>query len=400
MEVQEDVEIAQKKEEATTSSDDSPKTHVNLIKVTSLDSSDGDTLPEKIDSFIQANSVVMISKSWCPFCTDAKEFLSQRCAVKVHYLDIDHMSEGSKILDHVYTKTGHKSVPLIYIKGEFVGGCAEVKALQEKGELEKRIFDLVQGQRTKGTDRFETSHLVAVHRSTARNPLFWFPNTVNNIVVRLTGLQVFGISVISCAFFKELWARYLAAFLVIDFMLRLTVGSFLSPLGIIATFLATPFEPDFRPGPPKQFAAFCGVMFSTLATLFYFWDFEYHEIVGAIWIGMLAGAAGLEAFFDYCLGCVFFGLGIQFGVLPDDCYRIYTQTRQETVDSYHYKMNPSLAPQPELVDTDPGSPIALKYKKKNDEWTKDDFHWVRNMQGMFVLCGGFVPIVLSQANKD
>ena len=32
------------------------------------------------------------------------------------------------------------------------------------------------------------------------------------------------------------------------------------------------------------------------------------------------------------------------------------------------------------VDTDPHNPIALKYKKKTDEWTKDDFQLVRNMQ--------------------
>lgn len=184
----------------------------------------------------------------------------------------------------------------------------------------------------------DAAKLAVEHRSTARNPLFWFPNTVNNRVVRLTGLQVFVLSVLSAAFYTELWGRYLAVFLLIDFGLRFTVGSFLSPLGMIATAAASPFTPNFKPGAPKQFASFCGVTFSLLATIFYFVEFEYHEIVGAIWIAMLAGASGLEAFFDFCLGCVFFGLGIQFKLLPDDCYRIHTQTVKETVESYDYKM--------------------------------------------------------------
>lgn len=40
----------------------------------------------------------------------------------------------------------------------------------------------------------------------------------------------------------------------------------------------------------------------------------------------------------------------------------------------------SKPPRPVKMDADPGSPIALKYKKKTDEWTKDDFSPVRHMQ--------------------
>jgi tellurite resistance protein TehA-like permease len=122
--------------------------------------------------------------------------------------------------------------------------------------------------------------------------------------------------------------------------------------------------------------------------------------------------SGLEAFFDFCLGCVFYGFGIQFGLIPPDVYRIYTQTRQEIVDSWIYKFLNSNAHKPFRVDTDPNNPISLKYKNKctylpysvflsarcffysatnialhfsfflisADEWTKDDFEIVRNMQ--------------------
>lgn len=94
----------------------------------------------------------------------------------------------------------------------------------------------------------------------------------------------------------------------------------------------------------------------------------------------LAGAAGLEGFMDFCFGCLFYGIGIELGLIPDSTYRIHTSTRQETVDAWDYQNLDSGAPQPVKVDIDPSSAISLKYKKKTDEWTKDNFDIVRNMQ--------------------
>ena len=61
-------------------------------------------------------------------------------------------------------------------------------------------------------------------------------------------------------------------------------------------------------------------------------------------------------------------------------YRIYTSTRQEIVDSWEYKYSDSKAPAPTRVDTDFKSAISLKYQIKTDEWTKDDFDFIRHMQ--------------------
>lgn len=253
--------------------------------------------------------------------------------------------------------------------------------MHETGDLERKYLQgLIQQERAFGTEKLETAKLVDHPRGTARNPPFVFPNTVNNNVVRLTGLQVFALAAISAGGHDYVWGRYVAVALLIDFFLRLVSGSFISPLGMTATVLASPFKPNFRPGPPKQFAAFCGVFFSLMGTIFFFIDFEYHEFVAAGWMGALACAAGLEGFFDFCLGCVFYGFGIQFGLIPDDVYRIHTSSKQEISDSWDYMYTNSKAPKPTIVDTDPSSEIALKYKRKTDEWTKDDWHLVRNMQ--------------------
>lgn len=73
-------------------------------------------------------------------------------------------------------------------------------------------------------------------------------------------------------------------------------------------------------------------------------------------------------------------MGIQYGLISKSTYRIHTATRQEIIDSWDYQNLDSGAPEPVKVDVDPSCPISLKYKKKTDEWTKDDFDIIRNMQ--------------------
>lgn len=279
----------------------------NLVSVPDLTAFEGDTIEAKVDHFIANRSVVLFGKSFCPFCRDARDFLASQIGCKVYNLDVNEVEDGAAIHKYLIEKTSHKTVPVIFIRGEFVGGCDEVKALHRKGELEKKLHGLIVRQRTQNTDKLETAKLAPTSRSKAINPPFWFPNTVNDNVVRVTGMQVCVLAILSTAFHNELWGRYLAMGLMVDFVIRMMVGSFLSPLGMIATLVTAPFEPKFKPGPPKQFAAFCGLMFSLLGTIFYFVDFEGHKIVGAIFMGMLAGASGLEGFVGFCLGCLFFG---------------------------------------------------------------------------------------------
>jgi len=58
----------------------------NLHVVEDLTSYPGETLEEKIDSFIATHSVAMISKSFCAFCRDVKALLGTQIGVKVHII--------------------------------------------------------------------------------------------------------------------------------------------------------------------------------------------------------------------------------------------------------------------------------------------------------------------------
>ena len=289
--------------------------------VDDLSNYEGDSVREKIDSFIRTHEVAVISKSHCPFCRDVLDLLGSQLGVNVHVIQVDKQPQASsEIHKHMTEAYKHKTFPAVFVRGKFLGGCEDVKKLRASGVLEREILvGLIHKQRARDTDKLETAHLVPASRSRAINPLFWFPNTVNNYVVRVTGFQVCALSVLSAAFCEDddNVGGYLAVVLLIDFGLRFTVGSSASPLGMIATLLTSPFRPMFKPGPPKQFASFCGLFFSLMGTIFYFVDFEGHQYVAAAFMAGLAGASGLEWALDFCLGCLFYSWGIQFGLIPD-----------------------------------------------------------------------------------
>ena len=281
-----------------------------VIDIADLTVYEGSSPQEKVDALILGHTVVMISKTYCPFLRDAKDLLCSQIGVTVHSLEVNSNPEGGTISHCLSSKHDHYTVPVIFLNGTFVGGCDQVKTLHYTGELpveREYLKGIINRNQTENTNELQMAKLVPMERSTAMNPPFWFPNHVGCWVVRLTGVQVFGLSTLSAAFHYELWGRYMAVGLFVDFALHMLAGAGLSPLGMNASFVANFFKPDFRRGPPKQFASFCGVWFSFLAVLFYFLDFGGHDIIGAILMGMLAGAAGLEGFLDFCLGCVFYG---------------------------------------------------------------------------------------------
>ncbi|GAA5949148.1 hypothetical protein JCM21900_004881 [Sporobolomyces salmonicolor] len=99
------------------------------------------TAKETVESLIQS-PVAVFSKSYCPFCTEAKGILSslgQDSRMKV--LELDHEAQGSAIQQYLAQRAGVSkvTVPQIFIKGEPVGGCSDLKQLQAAGKLDKLL---------------------------------------------------------------------------------------------------------------------------------------------------------------------------------------------------------------------------------------------------------------------
>ena len=145
-----------------------------------------------------------------------------------------------------------------------------------------------------------------------RNP-FPFPHPVNETSARIVALG----ALLMSATFAATGAAWILIPLTYGFVARVLTGPALSPLGLLSTKIITPrlhIQHRFVAGPPKRFAQFVGLLFSTTASVLWLLDFTTASRVVA---AMLAAAAFLEAVFAVCLGCIMFGWMIRWGVIPD-----------------------------------------------------------------------------------
>mmetsp|Transcript_35393 Transcript_35393/g.86532 ORF Transcript_35393/g.86532 Transcript_35393/m.86532 type:complete len:115 (+) Transcript_35393:100-444(+) len=90
-----------------------------------------------IDQQLQSDSVVVYSKSYCPYCKAAEALLDKvahKEKVKVVYLD-RMGSDGRAIQGALLAKTGQRTVPNIFINGRHIGGNDDLQSLHRKNGL-------------------------------------------------------------------------------------------------------------------------------------------------------------------------------------------------------------------------------------------------------------------------
>jgi glutaredoxin 3 len=76
--------------------------------------------------------VKMYTTQVCPFCIRAKALLKQRGVAQIEEIRID-LDAAQR--DHMMAITGRRTVPQIFIGETHVGGCDDLMALDQKGEL-------------------------------------------------------------------------------------------------------------------------------------------------------------------------------------------------------------------------------------------------------------------------
>uniref|UniRef100_A0A7S0LVD6 Glutaredoxin domain-containing protein n=1 Tax=Cryptomonas curvata TaxID=233186 RepID=A0A7S0LVD6_9CRYP len=91
-----------------------------------------------VTKLIDDNTVMVFSKTYCPYCTKAKKTLDG-LNVKYQVLELDGRDDGAQIQDIMGELTGARSVPRVFIKGKFVGGGDDVVAKAASGELQKLL---------------------------------------------------------------------------------------------------------------------------------------------------------------------------------------------------------------------------------------------------------------------
>ncbi|THH30623.1 hypothetical protein EUX98_g3556 [Antrodiella citrinella] len=88
---------------------------------------------ELVDSAIADNTVIIFSKSWCPYCKKAKAVF--RVELSRREAKDSRMDEGAQIQDYLAEKSGQRTVPNIFIKQQHIGGSSDLIALDSKGKL-------------------------------------------------------------------------------------------------------------------------------------------------------------------------------------------------------------------------------------------------------------------------
>mmetsp|Transcript_9730 Transcript_9730/g.9814 ORF Transcript_9730/g.9814 Transcript_9730/m.9814 type:complete len:101 (-) Transcript_9730:421-723(-) len=93
-----------------------------------------------ITTIVQSNDVVVFSSSWCGFCQQAIS------ALKAGGYPCTVVEVTEPLRDALYQATGKTSVPSVWIKGKYVGGCNDgpepwmgICKLIRNGEIVKHL---------------------------------------------------------------------------------------------------------------------------------------------------------------------------------------------------------------------------------------------------------------------
>ncbi len=93
------------------------------------------SLGEFVEKTIKDNNIVIFSKTTCPFCVKAKELIKSMTSQPIAYIQLDTLENGKDIQDYLASKTGQKTVPNIFLKGQHIGGFDNLSKLNSENRL-------------------------------------------------------------------------------------------------------------------------------------------------------------------------------------------------------------------------------------------------------------------------
>ena len=97
-----------------------------------------DKAPQFLDSMIKRNNVVIISATYCTFCTRLKALFIEK-QFRFVSLEVDIIPNGRALFQEVQARTGVHTVPQVFIKTKFAGGYDEIIEMGKNGDLEKLV---------------------------------------------------------------------------------------------------------------------------------------------------------------------------------------------------------------------------------------------------------------------
>ncbi|KAG0304060.1 hypothetical protein BGZ98_005962 [Dissophora globulifera] len=97
------------------------------------------TLEKRIQRLIDTNTVMVFSKTYCPYSAAAKKLLHSYTN-DFQVLEVDLEEKGADIKT-ILTKIsqGHSTFPSIFFRGKSIGGKDDLQALENKGLLKTQL---------------------------------------------------------------------------------------------------------------------------------------------------------------------------------------------------------------------------------------------------------------------
>ncbi|GAB5366938.1 hypothetical protein AAMO2058_001186700 [Amorphochlora amoebiformis] len=93
---------------------------------------------EAIKNDVATNTVMIYSKSYCPFCVKVKELFSSELKVDAKVIELDEQP-NSELEDTLKQLTQQRTVPQVFVQGKFIGGCDDTVAAARAGKLQELL---------------------------------------------------------------------------------------------------------------------------------------------------------------------------------------------------------------------------------------------------------------------
>ncbi len=77
--------------------------------------------------------VTVYTKSWCGYCTRAKDLLARK---GVPFTEVEVSDDPVREAEMVERAGGRRTVPQVFIGDHHVGGCDDLYDLERRGELD------------------------------------------------------------------------------------------------------------------------------------------------------------------------------------------------------------------------------------------------------------------------
>ena len=84
--------------------------------------------------------LVLFALEWCEFCWSLRKLFAQ-CAIPYRSVDLDSTAyqrddRGGQIRAVLRARTGSKTIPQVFVGGQFIGGCTDTLEMFKDGRLQ------------------------------------------------------------------------------------------------------------------------------------------------------------------------------------------------------------------------------------------------------------------------